>query len=107
MSVGQKHAERIAILARLHFGAEEIERLTEELNHILQLVEALRILEDGPAVVHSEEGAPQAWQRGSTRGSEAEVPDTLDQGLNKVSPDWAEGFFVVPPQPGLHKDEGA
>ena len=36
MSVGQKHAERIAILARLHFGAEEIERLTEELNHILQ-----------------------------------------------------------------------
>ena len=107
MSVGQKHAERIAILARLHFGAEEIERLTEELNHILQHVEALRNLEDGPAVGHGEEGAPQAWQRGSTRGSEAEVPDTLDQGLNKLSPDWAEGFFVVPPLPGLHKDEGA
>ena len=54
MSVGREHAERIAVLARLQFGAEELERLTEELNHILQHVEALRSLEDGPAAVHSE-----------------------------------------------------
>ena len=107
MSVGREHAERIAVLARLHFGAEELERLTEELNHILQHVEALRSLEDGPAAVHSELPPPQAWERGSTRGRGAEVADPLDQGLNEVGPDWAEGFFVVPPLPGMHKDEGA
>ena len=103
MSVERDQAERIAALARLHFGPGELERLTEELNHILDHVEALKSLE----ATDSGSGAgddPQEWNRGSTRGDGAEFPDELDADLSSLAPAWQDGFFVVPPLPGMHED---
>ena len=44
MSVDRTEVARIASLARLRFGEDEVERLTAELNGILEHVEVLRSL---------------------------------------------------------------
>lgn len=96
MSVEKRDAERIASLARLHFDGDEIGRITEELNHILDHVEALRTLE-----ASSPPGRDEV-EGDSTRGEGAEVPDDLHISLGDMAPDWRHGFFVVPPLPGMH-----
>jgi Asp-tRNA(Asn)/Glu-tRNA(Gln) amidotransferase C subunit len=122
MSVAREHAERIAHLARLRFDDDELTRITAELNHILGHVESLRGLEqpgggERPGDVAAEaaagsrhlatSGAPTVGDCRPTRGAEAERPDTLRRDLEAVAPDWREGFFVVPPLPGVHEGEGA
>jgi len=99
MSVGREQARRIATLARLHFDEAELTRVTEELNHILDHVETLRSLEKRGA--HSKEEP-----RASTRGPGAEEPDALRLEIDEFAPDWREGFFVVPPFPGVHAEDG-
>lgn len=101
MSVTRAHAERIAALARLRFSHDELSRLTEELNHILEHVEALKSVEEVPQL----EAEPEP-EVSSTRGVGAEDPDGLRVGLERLAPDWQDGFFVVPPLPGLHEGEG-
>ena len=98
MSVGREQARRIATLARLHFGEAELSRVTEELNHILDHMETLRALEKRGA--HSKEEP-----RASTRGSGAEEPDALEREIGSFAPDWRDGFFVVPPFPGVHAED--
>ncbi len=99
MSVGREQARRIATLARLHFDDAELTRVTEELNHILDHVESLSSLEKRGA--HTKEEL-----RPSTRGPSAEEPDTLRRDIGAFAPDWREGFFVVPPLPGVHAEDG-
>ena len=100
MSVEREEARRIATLARLHFDEAELTRVTEELNHILDHVASLRSLEKRGAHVKEE---PQA----STRGPAAEEPDALRRDIGAFAPDWREGFFVVPPLPGVRVEDGA
>ncbi|MBM4182829.1 MAG: aspartyl/glutamyl-tRNA amidotransferase subunit C [Gemmatimonadetes bacterium] len=103
MSVGRNHAVRIAALARLRFGDAELTRITAELNRILDHVETLRTLEQASPPAPPDE-------RASTRYPGAEEPDALRDGIGPFAPDWREGFFVVPPLPGVQAgppEEGA
>ena len=97
MSVGRNHAVRIAAPARLRFGDAELTRITAELNRILEHVEQLRTLELTTP-------APREDERASTRFPGAEEPDGLRDGIGSFAPDWREGFFVVPPLPGVHAE---
>jgi Asp-tRNA(Asn)/Glu-tRNA(Gln) amidotransferase C subunit len=110
MSVERAHAERIAALARLHFEPAELTRITEELNHILEHVEALRALEPpgaGEGGSARSGPSPSIDEAVSTRGEAAESPDPLGLSLEALAPDWRDGFFVVPPLPGVREDDGA
>ncbi len=102
MSVDRDEVLRIAGLARLHLGDDELERMTGDLNSILRYVDALGELEDEAAPGEEE----RAEGRRPTRGSEetGAVPGRLDP--SKLAPSFMDGFFVVPPPPGLHVDDG-
>ncbi len=99
MTVDRDEARRIASLARLRFEEDEIGRLTDELNGILEHVEVLRSLAsgaDGPAALPERE-------RASTRPTEELGPDGMERGPETFAPRWEDGFFVVPPPPGVHR----
>ena len=96
--VGPDEARRIAALARLRFDADELARITEDLNHILDHVEELRSLE------HRTVDTRLDGDRRPTRGAEAEHPDELRRDIPSFAPDWRDGFFVVPPFPGVHQE---
>ena len=98
--VGREEAGRIASLARLRFDEDELGRITEELNRILDHVENLRSLEGRSG----RESLP--GERRSTRGPEADRPDELRRSVASFAPDWRDGFFVVPPLPGVHAEDG-
>jgi aspartyl/glutamyl-tRNA(Asn/Gln) amidotransferase C subunit len=100
VSVDREQARKIAALARLRFDEAELGRITDELNHILEHVEALRSLEKRGAT-------PMPEERASTRGPGADQPDALRGGPQLIAPDWREGFFVVPPLPGVHAGDDA
>jgi Asp-tRNA(Asn)/Glu-tRNA(Gln) amidotransferase C subunit len=102
MSVERKEAEQIASLARLRFDGDELTRITGELNHILEHVQALRSLETASPEQRGDEA-----EGDSTRGAGADAPDQLHLGLPDMAPDWRHGFFVVPPLPGMHDDGSA
>jgi aspartyl/glutamyl-tRNA(Asn/Gln) amidotransferase C subunit len=96
--VTPEEARRIAALARLRFDADELGRITEDLNHILDHVEELRSLETRTASAHLD------GELETTRGAEADRPDELRREIASFAPDWRDGFFVVPPFPGVHQD---
>ncbi len=102
MNVTPAEARRIAALAHLKLDAAELERLTGELNRILEHVVALGDLElsDVPDV-----GA-LAGALSTLRGAGAEVPDALVRGPDAMAPDWRDGFFLVPSLPGLSDGAG-
>lgn len=105
MSVGREQAEAIATLARLRFEAADLARITEELNRILEHVEALRAL--GPSAERGTSGVTPGHldpDLESTRSEGAEEPDPLAIRLDAVAPSWQEDFFVVPPLPGVHAE---
>jgi Asp-tRNA(Asn)/Glu-tRNA(Gln) amidotransferase C subunit len=109
MSVAREEAQKIAHLARLRIEAEELDRITDDLNRILEHVEALRTLVGDPATGEGHgdwEGVDSVTQESTTRGAGAERPDALRHGLDILAPDFREGFFVVPPLPGTHHDRG-
>lgn len=99
MSVRREEAGRIAALARLRFDDDELARMTEELNRILEHVEDLRALE-------SRVPAPAAGAWRATRGADAETPDELRHDIASFAPEWRDGFFVVPPLPGTQAEGG-
>ncbi len=109
MSVGREQAERIAHLARLRFEDDELTTITEELNHILEHVEALReVGSTGDEGTTAEDlGDAAAASAAATRDEDADHPDTLVRPLDSFAPDWREGFFVVPPLPGTQGSDGA
>lgn len=107
MSVDISDVRGIASLARLRLDDEELERLTGELNRILEHVETLQGLDtstltddDAGSIVTDNHAVPGA-DVASTRPSEADSPDPLAAGIDRAGPDVREGFFVVPPLPGL------
>jgi Asp-tRNA(Asn)/Glu-tRNA(Gln) amidotransferase C subunit len=114
MSVGRDQAERIAHLARLRFDDDELTLITAELNHILDYVEALKEAEprtgesaaDGPRHLPTG-GAPTVAECAATRDAAAEEPDVLAGGVGALAPEWKDGFFVVPPLPGIQREDDA
>ena len=98
MSVDRAEVERIAALARLRLDEEEAERLTAEVNQILEHATRLRGLEAaGEAAVQ----APVGMGPGGARTAEAETPDRLHSPLEDFAPQMEGGFFLVPPPPGV------
>ena len=99
MSVDRLDVERIASLARLRLDDQELDRLTAEMNQILDHVEVLRSLADTRVQAPARPGAKLAARRPI-------APDALNVGLEAIAPRWSDGFFVVPPPPGIHDDGG-
>ena len=102
MSVDREHVAAIAALARLRFDDEELSRITDELNQVLGHVETLRGLEVDD-VPHEDD--PLEGEGDALRGAGADTPDTLGAGIEAMAPDERDGFFVVPPLPGVHAGE--
>ena len=102
MSVTRADVVKIAALARLELGEAELERLTTELNGILGHVDQLTSLD----LVETSDLTPQVrTPLPATRAKSAEKPDALDRPPMSFAPDWRENFFVVPPLPGMHREE--
>ena len=124
MSVDRAEVRRIAILASLELTDTEADRLTDEMNRILEHAARLREVEPArpPGAQPSEEDArPAGGPTGSTgestggsvrpdgtRSDDLTTPDTLARPIADWAPATSEGFFLVPPPPGVHAadDEG-
>lgn len=99
MSVEPLDVERIAQLACFTLDDREIERLTEEMSRILDHATTLRELSgDGPELAAADRGITRS---DGTRRDDAEDPDRLEAGIATFAPRVIEGFFVVPPPPGV------
>jgi len=101
MSVDREEVDRIADLARLRLDEVEAERLTEEMNRILEHADRLREVpgREGRTVA----AVPPTGISG-TRASEANVPDPLASGIETFAPRTESGFFLVPPPHGVTAD---
>lgn len=98
MSVDREEVLRIASLARLRLEEDELRRMTADLNSILEHVDQLMELE---------EEAPGAGdgrtESASTRPEEGSGQDR-DLDPSRAAPAWRDGFFLVPPPPGVHAE---
>ena len=96
MAVERSEVTRIAALAKLELEDHEIERLTEELNDIL---EHCRVLQQ----VDLPEVDPDSRSLASTpeRKPGTLARDELSLSLSDLAPSQAEGFFLVPRLPAL------
>lgn len=119
MSVTRADVDRIAELARLRFDDDEADRLTGEMNRILEHADRLRAADSGGedaagaagstgGVVPSD-GAPgeRASSDHDVRGARADGADGRDQLVRPpadFSPRFEEGFFVVPPPHGVQAE---
>ena len=124
MSVERAEVERIARLARLALDEAEVERLTGDMNDILEHATTLRELghaarsaEEGGATpildgkgVDRVDGGPGTLRDAAleapgpprgTRDAAAETPDPLLAPPEAFAPRTTEGFFIVPPPPGV------
>ena len=116
MSVEREEVERIAALAHLQFDEAELERLTAEMNQILEHADVLRGAAATPAEATSAEvtgGAGPASVSGPEPSVEAPPagraggvppPDTLAEDFLPRSPHVQDDFFVVPPPPGVDNE---
>jgi aspartyl/glutamyl-tRNA(Asn/Gln) amidotransferase C subunit len=102
MSVDRDHAATIASLARLRFDDDELTKITAELNQVLSHVETLKGLEVDDVPHHED---PLEGEGDATRGEAADTPDALRRDLDELAPHALDGFFVVPPLPGMHTEE--
>lgn len=113
MSVDPADAGRIAALARLRLDGEEAVRLTEELNRILEHVDALAAVADGSAGADGEgasgtDEAPGPGDAPSVPPASPSEPDGLLREPADDAPDFRDGFFAVPRLPGMDGgEEGA
>jgi len=104
VSVTRGEVRRIAGLGRLVLTQEEEGRLTDEMNRILEHVEAL-----GRVDVTGVEGTEGLFQEGTPFRRAGAGPDPLQGHPSGFAPDWREGFFVVPRLPavsGMDGEEG-
>ena len=110
MSVDREEVERIAGLARLELEDDEAARLTSEMNRILDHAERLRGVSaeasgaSGIAGASGIEGAEEGRASG-VREEDVTDPDALHAEPASFAPDWREGFFVVPPPPGVTAED--
>jgi aspartyl/glutamyl-tRNA(Asn/Gln) amidotransferase C subunit len=99
--VSEQDVRQIASLARLRLDERTIEALTGELNGILEHVRVLETLQS--ADMNDGDGTPA--EAGSVVRDPSARPDSLPAGsVERIAPDWREGFFVVPRLPALDRD---
>ncbi|MEX2531562.1 MAG: Asp-tRNA(Asn)/Glu-tRNA(Gln) amidotransferase subunit GatC [Gemmatimonadota bacterium] len=102
MAVGPEEVRRIAALARLRPDEAMTDRLTAELNGIL---EHIRTLEE--ADVSSVEAAVRLPEEPVLFRDPSLTPDSLLGGAPASgAPDWRDGFFTVPKLPALDGNSG-
>lgn len=103
MSVRPEDVHAVARLARLRLAESDLDRMTRDMNAILAHVDELASLdldERGTAV--SEEIPPVG--RGMREAEETpEREGTVVP--RELAPEARDGFFVVPPPPGVHDTE--
>lgn len=103
MSVDRAEVERIAKLAQLRFADAELDRLTDEMNRILGHAERLALNDDGAGAAATGH-APDGFARDALAGvrdAGLRAPDRLSDPPESFAPRWQDGFFVVPPPPGV------
>lgn len=100
MSVDREEILRIASLARLRLDEGDLERMTRELNTVLDHVDALAELERLPVAAAPSGAEPPA----STRAAEETEGRESVGDPGALAPAWKDGFFLVPPPPGIHAD---
>ena len=91
MSLKTDDVLAIAQLARLHIGADEIERYATDLSNILDLVEQMNRVDSSG--VEPLSNPLDATQR--LRDDEVTETDQRDK-FQQIAPDVAEGFYRVP-----------
>ena len=96
MTVDRTEVERIAQLARLKLTDDEADRLVHEMNQILEHAMHLRrSADDTREGAARENGGPSGARRGDIG------VDELRSELISFAPSMSEGFFLVPPPPGV------
>jgi hypothetical protein len=114
VSVDRREVERIARLARLSLHDSEADRLALELSRILEHATRLGELAPGPpdegeielgdgsqAPSESDGDGAGSLAFAGARVSGAERPERLAVPPEVFAPKMSEGFFVVPPPPGV------
>lgn len=110
MSVDRDEVARIAALARLELGAEDVRRLTADMNRILEHAAHLGEIDAPNTSTGVENGGGRSDDGISSQGFDdgvrggrvggPGVPDSLTVPIEALGPRVEEGFFVVPPLPG-------
>lgn len=97
MSVDREEVERIGRLAKLRLTDDEADRLTDEMNRILEHAERLRGLEEasgaGRAIEGGDAGSGQAAER------EADEREADEKGVGGEGPDVARATDPGGPEP--------
>lgn len=109
MSVDRDEVRRIAELAKLDLDDEGADRLAGEMNRILAYAERLGGLdadEGTTAAATPVTVAARSEMVVATPGAidEAAGPDALLRPPDAFAPEMIEGFFAVPPPPGVVAD---
>ena len=112
MSVDRTEVERIAQLARLKLSDAESDRLTLEMNQILE--HAMRLRRSAAATREATSAATKEAmsaetvpdEPSGTRAAAEFGPDRLERDLTDFAPNVVDGFFVVPPPPGVSAGSG-
>lgn len=99
MSVDREEVLRIASLARLRLAEDALDRMTHDLNSILAHVDQLMELEEEAP------GAGDGRVEGASTRRDESTGEGRDLDPSRAAPDWREGFFLVPPPPGVHGEE--
>lgn len=91
MKISRKEVEHVAHLARLHLSDEELQKMTAQLDTILEYVQKLEELETGdlPPTTHAF-SVNNAFREDERRGSLSQ------QDALACSPQHSEEMFLVP-----------
>ena len=99
MSISAEDVQRIGELARLHLEDDEVERLTSDLNAILQHVDSLR---DLGSTKRPEDSSQIGSKLAPVSAEHVQSPDKLIEKPADFAPEWQDGFFIVPAPPGVN-----
>lgn len=97
MTISEEDIRRITTLARIEVEPGDRADLAADLGRILEHMEVLAELAGGESDL-----TPQLREAlPSMRSAGVDAPDELTMTPDELAPRWEEGFFVVPPPPGL------
>lgn len=108
MSLEPGEVRRLAALARLELGDEELEEITRQLDGILAHVGDL---DPGDGVPRDSDGATGGTEAAMDRAEAAPLradhpaADPLMEEPSALAPDWLDGFFTVP-RLASHDEDG-
>ncbi len=117
MKIDPTEVARIAALAHLEIEPGEVQRMAEDMEAILGHADRLDAggatdgavgprAPEGADEEHTPEGAVPSDGVGGVRRPGGARPDELGAAPETWAPKWEEGFFVVPPPPGVQAGDG-